>query len=220
MTPKSLKRSANIIAVFFILATAASVVAAVLISPILAEQNYVAAMAQNANTVGLVVISMLVAVVAIIGIPVTFYPIIRQHSEVLALWFLSTRLLEAVFYTLGIVCTLTLLALAQDGGNPDTAALVRVMSDVAFNMGTLIIFSLSAIILGVVLYRAKLVPRWLSIWAFVGGILLFAQGILVMFDASTPLLAATLFIPIALNEMVLAGWLLIKGFYVPGEGDA
>ncbi|HIP22865.1 MAG TPA: DUF4386 domain-containing protein [Rhodobacteraceae bacterium] len=217
MNSKSLKRSAKITGAFFILATAASVAAALLISPMLAAPDYLAAMAQNANTVVLAVVCMLVAVVAIIGIPVMLYPIIRMHSEVLALWFLSTRLLEAVFYTLGIVCTLTLLALAREGGSADTAVLVRLMSDVAFNMGTLIIFSLSAIILGIVLYRAKLVPRWLSIWAFIGGVLLFAQGILVLFGASTPTLEATLFIPIALNEMVLAVWLLTKGFNMPDE---
>ncbi len=214
MIPQS--HSAKIVGAFFILATAASVLAAVLIGPILSAPDYLAAMTQNANTVAMAAISMLVSVAAIIGIPVTLFPIIRAHSEGLALWFLSTRLLEAVFYTLGIVCTLTLLALAQSGeASLEMARLVRTMSDVAFNMGTLIIFSLSAIILGIVLYRAKLVPRWLSIWAFVGGILLFAQGILVLFNASSPTLEATLFIPIALNEMVLALWLLIKGFKGP-----
>lgn len=219
MNPKSMKRSARIIGAFFILATAASVVAAVLISPVLANEDFLTAMAQSPNTVVLAALSMLLAVVAIIGIPVTLFPIIRQHSEVLALWFLSTRLLEAVFYTLGIVCILTLLALAQSGEAAlETAAIIRIMSDVAFNMGTLIIFSLSAIILGIVLYRANLVPRWLSVWAFLGGVLLLTQGILVLLNASTPALEAGMFIPIALNEMVLAVWLLVKGFNEPNEG--
>ncbi len=214
MTPQN--RSAKIIGAFFILATAASVLAAVLVDPILSAPDYMAAISQNGNTVALAAVSMLVAVAAIIGIPVMLYPVLRRRNEGLALWFLSTRLLEAVFYTLGIVCLLTLLALAKSGeATPETAAVLRLMSDVVFNMGTLVIFSLSAIILGIALYRTHLVPRWLAFWAFTGGVLLFAQGILVMFGASSPMLEATLFIPIALNEMVLAGWLLIKGFNAP-----
>jgi len=158
MTPQN--RSAKIIGAFFILATAASVLAAVLIGPVLSAPDYVAAMAQNANTLALAAASMLAAVVEIIGIPVALYPMLRHRNEGLALWFLTARLLEAVFYTLGIVC-------------------------------------------------------FLALWAFIGGVLLFAQGILVMFEASSPMLEATLFIPVALNEMVLAGWLLIKEFNTP-----
>ncbi len=76
----------------------------------------------------------------------------------------------------------------------------------------MLIFSLSAIILGVIFYQTKLVPNWLSVWKIVGGVLLFVQGLLVLFELATPTLEATLFIPIAVNEMVLAVWLIVKGF--------
>lgn len=127
-------------------------------------------------------------------------------------------------YAIGALSILSLLSLAREyaaAGMPDAAyyqtlgAVIRDASDAAFNMGTVIIFSLSAIILGIIFYRTKLVPRWLSAWKFVGGILLLLQGVLVLFNVITPTLEATLFLPIAVNEMVLAVWLIVKGFNVP-----
>ncbi len=213
MTQINAKRTARMAGVFFILATVASVVAAVFLGPILAKPDYLTAISQNQNMVVFAVWSMLVAVVSILGIAITLFPILRKQNENLAIWFFCARVFEAVFYMVAIVFLLSLLSLARtQTGSTELAALLRSMSDVAFNMGTLIVFSLSAVLLGIILYQSQLVPRWLSIWAIIGGLLLFVQGQLVVLDLSTASLEASLFVPIALNEMVLAIWLLTKGF--------
>ena len=205
------------------MATVASVFAAALLGPVLAGADYLGAVSQNANTMVLVVLSMIVAAGAIVGIPITLFPIIKLHNETLARWFLIARFSEAIMYAIGALFTLSLLSLAREyaaSGMPDAAyyqtlgIVIRDASDAAFNMGTVIIFSLSAVILGVIFYQTNLVPRWLSAWKFVGGILLLIQGLLVLFDAVTPTLEATLFVPIAVNEMVLEIWLIVKGFNV------
>ena len=69
-------------------------------------------------------------------------------------------------------------------------------------------YGLGALILNYVLYQSELIPRWLSGWGLVGGALMLAMGLLRMFGHSVMLLA----IPIILNEMVLAIWLIVKGF--------
>ncbi len=215
------RKSAILIAVLFIIATVASVLSAVLIGPVLADPDYLGAASMNANIVTMAAVSMLIAAASIVGIPITLFPIIRRHNEPLALWFLVARFSEAILYAIGALFTLTLLSLAREytgSSAPDVAyfetlgAVVRATSDIAFNLGTVLIFSLSAVILGVIFYRTKLVPNWLSVWKIVGGILLFIQGLLVLFDVATPTLEATLFVPIAVNEMVLAVWLIVKGF--------
>jgi hypothetical protein len=215
------RKSAILIAVLFIIATVASVLAAALIGPVFAEPDYLGAASLNANIVTMAAVSMLIAAASIVGIPVTLFPIIRQHSETLSLWFLIARFTEAILYAIGALFTLSLLSLAQEyagSGTPNAAyfetfgAVIRATSDAAFNLGTVLIFSLSAIILGVIFYQTKLVPNWLSVWKIVGGVLLFVQGLLVLFELATPTLEATLFIPIAVNEMVLAVWLIVKGF--------
>ncbi len=215
------RKSAILIAVLFIIATVASVLAAALIGPVFSEPDYLQAASINANFVTMAGVSMMFAAAAIVGIPITLFPIIRLHSETLSLWFLIARFSEAILYAIGALFTLTLLSLAQEytaSSAPDAAyfetlgAVIRAASDAAFNLGTVLIFSLSAMILGVIFYQTKLVPNWLSIWKIIGGVLLFVQGLLVLFDLVTPTLESTLFIPIAVNEMVLAVWLIVKGF--------
>jgi hypothetical protein len=76
----------------------------------------------------------------------------------------------------------------------------------------MVAFSIGAMVFAFLLYRTYLVPRWLSVWAFIGGALLLLEGLLVIFSLSNSLTSATLFVPVAVNEMVLALWLIIKGF--------
>jgi hypothetical protein len=76
-----------------------------------------------------------------------------------------------------------------------------------------IVFSLSALMLNYILYRSKLIPRWLSGWGFFGAILYLASGFLPLFGYGTNstiynLMEGLLFV----QEMVLAVWLIVKGF--------
>ena len=68
-------------------------------------------------------------------------------------------------------------------------------------------FGLSALILNIVLYQSELIPRWLSVWGLIGATLLLAMGFLRMFGHPVIYLA----IPLILNEMVLAVWLIVIG---------
>jgi hypothetical protein len=70
-----------------------------------------------------------------------------------------------------------------------------------------------------VLYRSRLVPGWLSLWGLVGGGLLFLYGVLGILGVDTGLGSAWMLLamPIAVEEMVFAGWLLRKGFFTSRE---
>ena len=76
------------------------------------------------------------------------------------------------------------------------------------------IFPLGAVILYSVFYRERLVPRWLSGWGLIGAVLYWVAGLLVMFDVITPLETPHIMLqaPLGLQEMVLAIWLIAKGF--------
>jgi hypothetical protein len=67
-----------------------------------------------------------------------------------------------------------------------------------------------------IFYQSKLIPRWLSGLGIIGGILWLAGTLLTMFGFidlyST--FQVVLFLPIALQEMILAVWLIVKGFQV------
>ncbi len=76
-----------------------------------------------------------------------------------------------------------------------------------------IVFSLSALILNYILYRSKLIPRWLSGWGLIGATLYLGSGFLPLFGHDP---RSTIYLlmeaPLALQEMVLAVWLIVKGF--------
>jgi hypothetical protein len=69
------------------------------------------------------------------------------------------------------------------------------------------------LILNYVLYQARLVPRWLSVWGLVGAALILAARMMVVFglDLSSPTQIA-LDAPIAVQEMAFAVWLIVRGF--------
>ena len=76
-------------------------------------------------------------------------------------------------------------------------------------LGLGLAFAISALILNYLLYQSKLIPRWLSGWGFVGAALVLANFLLEFFSIDP---VEILFLPIAVQEMVFAVWLIVKGF--------
>ena len=80
-------------------------------------------------------------------------------------------------------------------------------------LGPMIVLSLTALILNYILYQSRLVPRFISVWGLIGAALMLAAGLLGMFGLSPfSTIVILLGLPLALNEMVLAVWLIVKGF--------
>jgi hypothetical protein len=100
-------------------------------------------------------------------------------------------------------------------GAPDTSyyqvlgTLLLEVREWIFNIGSGLIWSLSALVLNYILYRSKLVPWWLSVWGLIGAIFSFVTYFLGFFSVH---LSDLLFVPIAVQEMVFAVWLIVKGF--------
>jgi len=61
-------------------------------------------------------------------------------------------------------------------------------------------------------FRSRLVPRWLSGWGVAAAFLMMTAGVLALVSNSDVTSYAFLILPIAVQEMVLAVWLLVKGF--------
>lgn len=80
----------------------------------------------------------------------------------------------------------------------------------------LVTFSLGSLMLFTVLYRASLVPRPIALLGLLAAVMLLAGTILANLNLSGPLSGAALQIvfaaPIAVAELTLAGWLIVRGF--------
>ncbi len=78
-----------------------------------------------------------------------------------------------------------------------------------------IVFSLGALMIYYLFYRSKLIPDWLSVWGLLGAVLYLSSGLFTMFGVNFGILEA----PLALQEMVLAVWLIVKGFNISPTTD-
>ena len=135
----------------------------------------------------------------------------------MALGAVAFRLIEGVFYALAAAATMILVSLSGQltaGASADASAdLVRDLRDSAGCVGILAFYT-GATLYYLVFYRSQLIPRWLSAWGLVGTVLGLASGLLVLFQSITVLSSTqvALNLPIAAQEMVLAVWLIVKGF--------
>ena len=215
--PRTYRNTARIVGVFFIIATVASI-ATFLFIGFLSEPDYLNNLSANENQIIGGMFLELIWALAVLGIPVLLYPILRKQNEALALGFYSLRFIEALLTILYSISLLTLLTLGQEytqAGAPDISyyqtagALLLAVRDWAFIIGPGLAFTLSALILNYQLFQSRLVPRWLSVWGFLGAALMLIPFLIQFFGIES---LDLLFLPIAVQEMVFALWLIIKGF--------
>ncbi|MHA2250480.1 MAG: DUF4386 domain-containing protein [Candidatus Kariarchaeaceae archaeon] len=212
------KKTASIVGALFITATVAYSIGIIILDPILSSSDYLTKASENENQLIMGSFLVLIDAVAVAGIGIVIYSILKRQNETLALAYAGARIVECVLFIVNVIAILTLLTLSQefvDAGTPDDAyyqtlgTLLLEAGDWAFLLGFGLAFTLSAVILNFLLYKSRLVPRWLSVWGFVGAILLWVYY-LIQFVSNNQV--EILFFPIAVQEMVFAVWLIVKGF--------
>ena len=218
------RKTAVVVGVLFIVATAAPIMTAPFVGflggGIIGEPipDYLVNVSANERQVIIGMLIELIWALAVVGIPVMLFPILKKHNEALALGFFGLRFIEAISTIVGSIGLLTLLTLSQEfveAGVPGAShfqsigTLLLAVRDWAFLIGSGLIWSLSALILNYLLYQSKLVPRWLSVWGFVGATLSFANYLPQFLGIDS---IEILFLPIAVQEIVFAVWLIVKGF--------
>ena len=154
------------------------------------------------------------------GIAVALYPAIREHSRGLALGAVAFRTFEAVFYAISAAAMLGLMALARGPASvPTYVASMSTILSVLRNSSNFVFgvlaFSIGAAMYYLVLYRSKLIPRWLSAWGLAAIVPLVVAALLAFFAGGSFAIAGNaqlMAAPIALQEIVLGVWLMAKGF--------
>ena len=211
----------------FIAATLAGVLAVVLHEPVGDTHDYLLGVGGNVGREATAALLELIMGIAVAAIAVAIYPILQRSGVRMALGYVVVRAAEGLLIVIGTVGSLSLLTTGRmyvDAQASDASLLARgdaLLAERVWVWGAIepIIFALSAVILSAVLYRARLVPRWLSLWGLFGGTLWVVAGVLVIYGlepaSSTPMAA-----PIALQEMVFAVYLIVRGFRATANGPA
>ena len=220
------RTTARIVGILFIIATVAPLLSVLFVPAIFGPESienvWVLAAVEYQPSLGALL--EFIMAVAIAAIPIMMYPIIREYNERMALGFVVGRLVESIMFIIGTICLLTLVTLSKEyalsgiaeSGYIQTSALM-VLSIRSFeSIFAQFAFSLGSIMFYYVLYKTRLIPRWLSGWALVGVLMFFASAFFPLFGYDTRSnIYLLLNAPGALGEMVFAVWLIVKGFNPP-----
>ena len=215
----STRKIAVITGVVFIIATVVHLLASPLI-PVLTGADYLNRFSAHTNQVAAGALLYLIAHFASAGIAVVMYPVLKKWNAGLALGSVVFRTIEAVFYMVGLVCLLSLLTLGQQFTSAlaaDRASLQAIgdlLVSVRDHAGLLAVFAfcLGAFMYYTLFFQSRLIPRWLSGFGIVAIILMMAACVLALFSGNRITSYIPLAAPLGVQELVLAVWLIVKGF--------
>jgi hypothetical protein len=208
---------AIIVGILYIIGTVVGILSLVFTGGLLEGSDYLSNVAAHANQAQLAALLILTMGIALAFIPALMFPILKKLSEPLAISYIIFRGALETFIAIGqAVCWLVLVALAHQYAVSGTAVASQLP---ALGLGLLeafgplsaalsIVFSLGALMLYYLLYQGRLIPRWISGWGIMAGVLYLTAGLVAIFGINWNFLYYIM-LP---QEMVMAVWLIVKGF--------
>jgi len=188
-----------------------------LVNSVVSTPNFLSTISAHHTTLVLGAFLMLLNTAVDVGKGVLFFPILEKHGKRTALAYLATMIVEVVVLAVGVLCLLMIVPLAHQQANagPSSAGWAKALGSLAVDSNTMayqiaeMSLGLGCIFLCALLFRTKLVPRFLSVGGLIGYPLLMAGAFEEIFGIHIGLMLS---IPGALFELGLAFWLIIKGF--------
>ena len=220
------RKTAIIVGILFIIGTVSGIMAAVVTAPIRAGSTFPLNISASEPQWIIGTLLILLMGLSLAMIPVLLYPILKNYNEVLAFGSVLFRgVLEQVGEILYVISFFLLLTVSEiygktgaaDGSNFQTLGSILIAAGHWIQNINGIIFSVGTLMMFVLFYQTRLIPRWLSGWGIFGAVLYPIAYIVSMFsplhlapDAGVGI--GLLLIPTAIQEMVFAVWLIVKGF--------
>ena len=215
------RKTAIIVGILFIIGTVAGILSVIFSGPILDGPDYLNRVAANENQLKVGALFVLIMGLALAMVPVMMFPILKKQNEALALGYVVFRgALETFAYMATAISWLLLIILCREYTKAGALDIFYFQ-----NLGSLflktgdqishilkIVFPLGALMFNYMLYQSKIIPRWLSGWGLIAITLHFAEGLLTMFSLLSTDAETVMALPIFLQEMVFAVWLIVKGF--------
>ncbi len=214
------RKTALAVGVLFILTFITSIGAVVAYGPVLSDPNYVTGAGADGR-VFLGAFLELFLIITNIGCAVVLFPLLKRQNETLAFGYVTARLVECTFILVGLLSVLAIVTVRQKAAGADGGSLVLIgksllaIHDWTFLLGPGFADGIgTGLILGWLMYRSGLVSRRMALFGVVGGPLLAASGIAVLFGVipqGSPV-QSIVTIPEIVWELFLGLWLTFKGF--------
>jgi Domain of unknown function (DUF4386) len=216
----STRRIAFVVGVLFILTFVTSIGGVIAYGPVLTDSHYITGAGADTR-VFLGAFLELLLIISNIGCAVWLFPLLKRQNEAIALGYVAARIMECTFILVGILSVLAVVTLRQHAVSADSASLVTVgksliaIKNWTFLLGPGFVDGLgTGLMLGWLMYRSGLVFRRMALFGVIGGPLLAASGIAVLFGVipqQSPLQSVAT-VPEIIWEAFLGLWLTFKGF--------
>ncbi|HEU4674176.1 MAG TPA: DUF4386 domain-containing protein [Candidatus Limnocylindrales bacterium] len=206
-----------------VVATLAAIVGSALYRPFVGDPVDPTTVAGNTTPIFAGALLQLIGYAACPAIAIALYPVLRRYSEPLALGSVAFRVVEATFYSMGVIGLLLLVSVSQDAVQAgatgssqfaQSAAVLLAGRDLVGSVAGVSFFALGGLLYYWVFFESAIVPRWLSGWGLIAAVMSLGGALLVLFQVVVPMSTGHILLnlPIAVQEMVLAGWLIVRGF--------
>lgn len=210
-------RNARLVGSFFLISNIVFILGAVLfVEPVLSSPEYLSLASANRTQLVTGALLEIANAVAYLGIGALMFPVLRHRFEGMALAYFGLRAIEFVMQVLTDLSPLALVSISEEfaGAGAQGAASFQALGALllaerswAFQMISLTL-GLGALLFYTMLFRTRLVPRWLAIWGLIGAAIVLANAGMDMYG----LPPGNLGILMLLNEVTLGIWLIVRGF--------
>jgi len=221
----SKRTNEKITGMFFIAATVSAITGMLLYEPVLSASGFLDSIDQFSVQITSGAFFELILAISNIGTGIMLFPFLKLHDESWSLAYAFFRLLEVVFILIGVTCMLSIVNLGTNYLNlsneykalaQDSADIFKMIYGWVFILGPHFMLGVNTFIYSIIFYTTNMVPRKLAALGVIGSVLIFLAALLEIFGIiehySTQVMIFAF--PIAIYEMILAYWLIRKGFNI------
>jgi hypothetical protein len=214
------RTTATVVGIVYILGFVVGLVGIGLFNSILGAPDHLATLSANSLLLGFAAVLWLMAVIGDAAHGVLMFPVLKQHSERMAIGYLAFRIVDATFIAIMVLFVLVQIPLGSEylkaaaSDAPFLQALSAVFAQAqqyAYQIG-MSALGVSGLMLCYTLYRAKLLPAWLAIWGLVGYATILVGMLSAVMGSGLGDLSSY---PGGLWEVFVGVWLIAKGFNAP-----
>lgn len=214
------QKIAKAVGILFLAGMVAGVTGNIFIQSILSAPDPLSTISANSMKLAIGAMLMLMTSAWDATHGILMFPVLKPHSELIALGYLSFRIVNAVFLALQVLFILLQIPLGDEylkAGTTDPSYLQALSTQfIQVNLYAyqiaMIFVGLACVLMCYILYRAKLVPRFLAVWGLVGYATILCGSLLEVMGFDLQLLHT---IPGGLWELFIGVWLIVKGFNSP-----
>lgn len=214
------RTTARVVGIVYLVGFVVGISGEMMIQSVIGVPNHLSTVTAGSLTLAIGAVLWLMAVIGDAAHGVLMFPILKPHGERLAIGYLAARILDAAFIAIMVLLLLVQIPLGSEylktaaNGAPYLEAISTVTVQAsqyayAIGMSTL---GVSGLMLCYVLYKAKLVPRFLAVWGLIGYAVIFVGMLSQILGSGLGLMSS---LPGGLWEMFIGVWLIAKGFNAP-----